>query len=168
MLMPHHRELWESGLTYLHVAPLPHANAVVFAIAGVWGLRAALRAALAHRYLSAITITLTACAALGIALFAEADARSRFYQYLRVRHILARHGWKPRIVDPLLYSRCQRDAARVAATQTGYRDEIDRYFYDQGYRWYHVVPDALVKDPTYFFNRQFLQSSFFVRNHRKL
>lgn len=165
--MPHHRELLESGLTYLSVAPLPHANAVVFGVAGIWGLRAAVRAARAHRYAVALIITFATFAAFGIALFAEADARSRFYQYRRVRHILARHGWKPRIVEPLLYSRCQRDAARVTAAQTGYRDEIDRYFYEQGYRWYHVIPDALVKDPTYFFNRQFLQSSFFVRNHRK-
>ena len=57
-------------------------------------------------------------------------------------------------------SRCQRDAALLAARQAGCRDQARRVFRDLGYRWYHILPDAIVANPLYFFHPRFLRSTF--------
>lgn len=159
-------KVWDTILTYIEVAPLPHSNALFFGISGVIALKTGIKRFWQRKHLRGIVYSCGGVVSVGISIFAEADARSRFRQYQRIRALLTKRGWKQRIVEPLLYSRCQRDAAKVAAARTGYNAEITAYFREKGYRWYHVVPDALVKDPAYIFNRHFLESSFFVKEHR--
>lgn len=106
----------------------------------------------------------------GIALFAEADARSRLHEYRHIKRMFFRFGWEERIIAPLSASRCQRDSAKIAAIHAGYEQQIQDYFFGQGYRWYHIIPDAVLKDPRYIFSHRFFRSSFLVkkdRHHRR-
>ncbi len=158
--------VWNNILTYIEVAPLPHSNALFFGVSGIIAIKAAVQRFIERKHMVGVAYSFGGMLSVGISIFAEADARSRFQQYKRIRDILHRRGWRHRIVEPLLYSRCQRDAAKVAAARTGYTAELTAYFREKGYRWYHLVPDSLVKNPAYIFNRHFLQSSFFVKAYK--
>lgn len=153
-------------LTYIQVAPFPHSSAAIFGITGIIACNAAIRRFSRRNHVVGVAYSFGAMLSLGIAVFAEADARSRFQEYKRIRAVLVRSGWKQRIIEPVSYSRCQRDTALVAATRAGYGAEITQFFRNKGYRWYHIIPDALLKKPTYMFSRQFVRSSFFVKAYK--
>jgi len=97
---------------------------------------------------------------LVVALFALADAAARYREYRRIRSILLRYGYKDRILKPLSTSRCQRDAALLAARETGHGGRARAYFTSLGYRWYHILPDRVVRNPFLFLRPGFLRSSF--------
>jgi hypothetical protein len=94
-----------------------------------------------------------------------ADGWSRFQNYKRVKDQLFMYGFQPRIMIAYMGSKCQRLAAIAAAEELGWEDETQKFFYDQGYRWYHWVPDFMMKDPmfmirNYFWQRTFLEKSY--------
>ncbi|MDD3313510.1 hypothetical protein [Pseudodesulfovibrio sp.] len=97
---------------------------------------------------------------LVVALFALADAAARCREYRRIRAILLRYGYSNRILEPLASSRCQRDAALLAARETGHGGRARAYFASLGYRWYHILPDRVVRNPFIFLRPGFLRASF--------
>lgn len=96
-------------------------------------------------------------------ILCQADALSRYREFKRVRRMLARHGFSPRVFRLLAASRCQRDAALLAASEAGCRPQARGVFRDLGYRWYHILPDAIVANPFFFFHPRFLRSTFLPR-----
>lgn len=111
------------------------------------------------RFTGCIFTLLAALFVWGIVL-CQADAFSRFREFKRLRAILLRYGFHPRALHPLSTSRCQRDAALLAATETGFRKQAHHYFMAQGYRWYHIIPNALLSNPLHFFHPEFLRVTF--------
>jgi len=97
---------------------------------------------------------------LVVALFAMADAAARYREYRRIRAILLRYGYSDRILEPLATSRCQRDAALLAARETGHGSRARAYFASLGYRWYHILPDRVASNPLVFLRPGFLRASF--------
>lgn len=95
-----------------------------------------------------------------VALFAMADGVSRYREYKRIKAMFAKYGFNERILEPLARSRCQRDAAMLAARETGWDHPARRYFADLGYRWYHILPDTVVRNPLAFLRPSFLRTSF--------
>ena len=57
-------------------------------------------------------------------------------------------------------SRCQRDAAIMAASEAGFRDKVCSFYRAMGYRWYHILPDRVVADPMYLLHPNFLRTTF--------
>jgi len=101
----------------------------------------------------------------GIAVFAEFDAVSRFRQYQRAKKSFIDKGIDYRMVDMMLPSRCQRDALQVAANDSGFREEVAIYISKRGYRWYNLLPDFVLKNPSYIFTPEFWKTSFFVKKN---
>lgn len=97
---------------------------------------------------------------LVVALFAVADGISRHREYKRIKAMFHKFGYKERILEPLARSRCQRDAALFAADETGYGPRARAYFAQLGYRWYHILPDTVMRNPLVFLRPSFLRSSF--------
>lgn len=97
---------------------------------------------------------------LVVAFFAMADAVSRRRECERIQRMLLKYGYCERILEPFARSRCQRDAAIFAAEEVGYGDSARCYFSDLGYRWYHILPDLVVRNPLCFLRPSFLRSSF--------
>lgn len=95
-----------------------------------------------------------------VALFALADAISRHRECQRIKQMLIKYGYSERIMEPLSQSRCQRDAAIFAAEQVGHGDSARAYYYDRGYRWYHILPDLVMRNPLSFLSPRFLRASF--------
>ncbi len=97
---------------------------------------------------------------LVVALFAMADAVSRRRECERIKAMFLKYGYSERILEPLARSRCQRDAALFAADEVGYGASARKYFAQLGYRWYHILPDLVMRNPFALLRPSFLRSSF--------
>jgi len=148
-------------LRYLQAAPFPHLTTLkVSALSVVTGLEARLVLADPEpSWLAWGWVALSGLFAWGVVL-CQADALSRYREFKRLCGLLSRYGFRPRVFRLVASSRCQRDAALLAARQAGCRDQARRVFRDLGYRWYHILPDAIVANPLYFFHPRFLRSTF--------
>lgn len=145
---------------YVRAAPWPYATGAA-SLALAFGLKTA---GAAH-WSSGDVPTATALGWWGlcwlvVAVFALADGVSRHREYKRTKAMLEKYGFSERILRPLARSRCQRDAALHAARETGHLDLARFYFHGLGYRWYHILPDLVVRNPFAFVSPSFLRTSF--------
>lgn len=155
------RPAFQAFARYLRVAPFPHLSTVkISGLTVVAGGQA--RFVLTQPEISWaawVWVALTGLFAWGVVL-CQADAFSRYREFKRLRRLLLRYGFKPALFRLVAASRCQRDAALLAAREAGCRTQARRVFQDLGYRWYHILPDAIVANPLYFFHPRFLRSTF--------
>ncbi len=103
-----------------------------------------------------------------IPVFAQLDARSRYQNYKLLRDLFYLYGFKYRFVRALRHSRCQRDAAYVAALESGFSTRLSRYYLKCGYRWYHLLPDFIWTKPAYLLSRHFWKTTFFARTYHSV
>lgn len=161
----HFQKMWRTAMSelfrYLRVAPFPHLTTLkVAALAVVSGCEAWLFLEQPEfSWVAWVWIVLTGLFAWGVVL-CQADAFSRYREFKRLRHLLHRYGFRPGIFRLVAASRCQRDAALLAAGETGCRAQARRVFQELGYRWYHILPDAIMANPFVFFHPRFLRSTF--------
>gem|GEM_PF-606306 len=145
---------------YLRAAPFPHVSTVLaLCAAGFFG-GAGFEAF--EREIAAAGWALTGMASgwLAAAGLCQADACSRYREYRRVKAIFLRRGFCRRTLRVMSGSRCRRDAALLAAGETGHSVCASRYFWELGYRRRHLAPDALASDPWRLFDRRFLHTTF--------
>lgn len=145
---------------YLRTAPLPHATGGVSALIGAGLVRVALEALAEEALAMGVLLFMPASGWFGLALLCGADGLSRYREYLRMRRMLDRWGFAPRLLRPLASSRCQRDAAMQAAREAGCADKTRAYYRKLGYRWYHLLPDRVVANPLAFLDTRFLRTTF--------
>jgi len=98
-------------------------------------------------------------------LFAQLDARSRFQNYKLVKDHLYIYGFQTRIVKPFMKSRCQRDAAKTAAEELGLSNQCREFFRSNGYKWYHLFPDVILKKPSILLTKNFWITTLFTRTY---
>ena len=98
-------------------------------------------------------------------IFPQCDARSRYQNYKQVKDHLFMYGFQPRIIKPFSFSRCQRDAVLAAAEELGMKKECQQYFFEQGHRWYHLLPEFLYPKPGYLFRKAFWLNTFFAKHY---
>ena len=103
------------------------------------------------------------CATMPI--FAELDALGRYQNYKQIKDVLHKMGFDERLLKPFLHSKCQRDAIRVAAKDLKMTTEVKESFYRKGYRFYHILPDAFVKNPLVLFKKQFWNKILFTKHY---
>lgn len=102
---------------------------------------------------------------ISMPLFPQLDARSRYQNYKMLRDQFYFYGFQPRIVKPFLKSRCQRDAAIAAAIELGLANACKKYFYEKGYRWYHLFPDFIFIRPQFLLCKHFWSTTFFAKKY---
>jgi hypothetical protein len=134
--------------------------AVMAVVAALWlGVfcTASVRAALAMAGASAGGAVLSVC-----------DALSRLTDARRVRRLLARRGFDPRVFDAMAGSRCQRDAALCAAREAGCLGAAQAHFRSRGFAWYHLLPRGTGRTPWRLLTPRFFKGSFlaFLRTRR--
>ncbi|HEY0433166.1 MAG TPA: hypothetical protein VGC95_04805 [Chitinophagaceae bacterium] len=103
---------------------------------------------------------------VGMPLFAQLDARSRYQNYKLIKDNLYRYGFQKRILRPFIKSRCQRDAIRAAAMELGMLDVCRDFFRTQGYRWYHMLPDVVFDQPSVLLTKNFWVTTLFEKNYQ--
>ena len=101
------------------------------------------------------------CGSVGMVALALLDARSRLQDYRRAKDMFFENGFKSRIAKIYIHSRCQRDAARVAAKDLGLLEQLDDFYQTQGYRWYHILPDFVLNKPWIVFSRRYWRKTLF-------
>jgi hypothetical protein len=111
--------------------------------------------------LSSAQYGLLSCWSIGIVVLALLDARSRFQDYKRAKDLFFENGFKTRIAKIYIHSKCQRDAARVAAKDLGLLEQLDYFYQRQGYDWYHIIPDIIIKKPWIVFSRRYWRKTLF-------
>ena len=103
---------------------------------------------------------------LTIPFFAEFDAKGRYENYKQVKDSLFKMGYDVRLIKPFMYSKCQRDAVLVAAKDLDCKQEVQNYYYKNGYRWYHILPDAFVRNPLVLFRKIFWTKILFTKHYQ--
>lgn len=142
------------------VAPLPHATGSVSALLGADIAACSLDLLADGALLAGLGLALPASGWFGLALLCVADGYCRHREYLRLKSVLIRRGFHPRLLGPVATSRCQRDAALAAARELGHLPRARAHFHALGYRWYHLLPDGAVDNPMRFFDPAFLKTTF--------
>ncbi len=84
---------------------------------------------------------------LSIPFFSELDAYGRYQNYKQIKDNLYVYGFDRRLIKPFMYSKCQRDAVLAASYDLNCQEQVKAFYYEKGYRWYHILPDAFVNKP---------------------
>ena len=94
------------------------------------------------------------------------DGWSRFQNYKRAKDQFYIHGFNRRIANTYIGSKCQRNAAIVAAEELGIGEKVKDYYVTKGVKWHHFVPYYMVKNPLFFFSDIFWSRSFLEKNYK--
>lgn len=103
---------------------------------------------------------------LSLPVLSQLDARSRYQNYKQIKDQLYIYGCNTLIFQPVLKSRCQRDAALISAKELGLYKFCDDIFKKNGYRWYHLLPDFVFKKPQFLITKYFWASTFFAPTYK--
>lgn len=98
-------------------------------------------------------------------IFSLLDARSRYQNYKMAKDRLYKYGFDARLLKPFIYSRCQRDAIAAAVGDLELRKEWTALKHKMGFRWYHLLPDMVIKNPWLLFTRDYWSKTLFVRKY---
>jgi len=151
---------------YLGAAPWPNATCAASAVVGAVLLEAAFELWEATRLCGGL-LFLVCLGWIGLSVLCQADALGRYGEYLRLKAVFLRKGACPRVLRLVSGSRCQRDAALFAAREAGCGEEAAAFYRAMGYRWRHLLPDAIMRNPLFFFNPAFLRATFFSGVRRR-
>jgi hypothetical protein len=75
---------------------------------------------------------------------------------------LFKYGFDARLLKPFVYSRCQRDAIGVAAADLELGKEWAELKYEMGFRWHHLLPHIVIRNPRLLFTRDYWSKTLFV------
>lgn len=114
--------------------------------------------ALIYSYLTLFCFTLP--------FFSQFDARSRYQNYKILKDKLHVYGFDQRMIYPFVYSRCQRDAIKVAAADMHFLHEFKTCIFNMGFRWYHILPRMVVKNPKLLFAKMYWKKTLFVKSYK--
>ena len=103
---------------------------------------------------------------LTLPFFSEMDALGRYQNYKQIKDKLYSLGYDERLLNPLMHSKCQRDAVIMAAEDLNCKIEVKRYFYKSGYRWYHIFPDSFMNNPLVLFKKVFWTRILFTKHYK--
>jgi hypothetical protein len=97
--------------------------------------------------------------------FSQLDARSRYQNYKMAKDRLFYYGFDARLLKPFVYSRCQRDAIGLAACDLEFKKEWEQFTHELGFRWYHLLPDILIRNPRLLFTKDYWIKTLFVNTY---
>ena len=99
-------------------------------------------------------------------IFAELDAYGRYQDYKLIKETIYKNGYDDRLIKIFMSSKCQRDSVLVAVDDLMYRNRTEDFFYNKGYRWYHILPDPFVKNPLVLFKKEFWYRILFTKKYQ--
>ena len=120
-------------VNFLKVSPAPQFIAFMNLVLAASLGSIAVKEASSGNYVAAIGSAGTPLLFIALSGFSEALAAANFSEYKKIKQALTRHGWDERIIETKSHTWCQRNTARVAAINCGYKQEIDQYFREHEY-----------------------------------
>lgn len=88
-------------------------------------------------------------------VLSQIDALSRFREFKRSLIFFKNNGIRYSFVKAKMHSRCQRDAVLYAAKKLKLHEFIQDFYRKMGYRWYHIIPDEIIKNPLFLLSSKF-------------
>lgn len=159
------RVVYERILRYLKVGSFLHFMSVLSVVILFLSARIAFEFFQENLFMHSFLWGALALWALTIPFFSQFDAYGRYQNYKQIKDALFEMGYDARLIKPFMRSKCQRDATVVAGNDLGHETEIRDYFYSQGYRLYHILPDAFVKNPLVLFYSLFWKRILFTKRY---
>ena len=159
------RVTYERAVRYLKVGAFLHGISVVSMIILVISAQIAFEFFQEEFFAESLLWGALALWALTIPFFSQFDAYGRYQNYKQIKDALFEMGYDSRLIRPFMYSKCQRDAVVIAGDDLGLGSEVRTYYRGQGYRWYHVLPDAFVKNPLVLFHGLFWKRILFTKHY---
>lgn len=156
------KDTLETAVNYIRVSPILHSATVLTGVAGIGSAYAAIDQFSQGNNELGFLCSGLAFVSSGASVLFQREAVSRFREYHRVKRLFRAYGWDTKIASYMESSACQRRAAEVAAEQVGLSKEIKDYFNARGHRWYHIIPDPVVQDPSLLFKLDFWRQAFRV------
>jgi hypothetical protein len=141
---------------FLHIVALFAFSITIFSVVKLSVLTAAAAASMYLFWGSMVLVFGSMC------VLAELDGFSRYQNYKQVKDQVFINGYQKRLLKPLTRSSCQREAAILACEELGLGAEVKNYFWEKGYRWYHIIPDFVFEYPFFFFSFFFWRTTFFT------
>ena len=157
----------ESMVKYVRVSPLLHSSSLVTSGVGIYSTIESIQNFSDGNYLSGSLYAAVSAVGYAATTIFQLDSRARFRLYERLVKIFEERGYNERVLEIMTTSRCQRGAAKYAAADVGLKDEVDNFFTEKGYRWYHLIPNKLLESPSYIFNVDFWKQSLSAKKVRK-
>ena len=151
---------------FFKVALLLHLTAIGGLVFFFWFARMMLSAFEQHQAFYFFLYGSIAGYGLVFFFFAQLDAYSRYQNYKKAKDLFYENGFKTRIVNLFINSLCQRDAIKVAALDLGFQKELSRYYHQQGYKWFHVLPDFISYRPSIVFTRNYWEKTLFEKRYK--
>ena len=102
---------------------------------------------------------------LSLPVFAEMDAVGRYQDYKKIKDVIFKYGFDARLLRPFMNSKCQRDSILAASKDLKYLKKTRLLFYNEGYRWYHVLPGKFIKNPLIIFRNEFWYKILFANTY---
>ena len=159
------RVAYERSLRYLKVGAFLHLMSVLSILILVISTRIAMEFFREELFTQSLAWGALALWAFTVPFFSQFDAFGRYQNYKQIKDSLYEMGFDTRLIKPFMHSKCQRDAVVIAGDDLGYGSEIRNYFRDQGYRRYHLLPDAFVKNPLVLFYGIFWKRILFTKHY---
>ena len=159
------RVAYERILRYLKVGAFLHVMSILSVMILIVSARIAVEYYLEELFITSFLWGALALWALTIPFFSQFDAYGRYQNYKQIKDALFEMGYDERLIRPFMHSKCQRDAVLIAGDDLGTGSEVRTYFRNRGYRWYHVLPDAFVKNPLVLFHSLFWKRILFTKRH---
>lgn len=153
---------YKRAIRFINIAVLLHITSLLGILLSVYFGHLA-RAALIQAHLFCFFVY-GALSVWGVSLifFSQMDALSRFQNYKLVKDLLFENGFRKRIVNLFISSRCQREAVKVAASDLGMSHELNAYYKSLKYQWFHVIPDRIYSHPDVLFTSRYWKQTFFA------
>jgi hypothetical protein len=156
---------YERFLRYLKVGSFLHFMSVLSVVILIVCVRIATEFFQEDLYLESYLWAALALWAFTIPFFSQLDAYGRYQNYKQIKDALYEMDFDKRLIRPFMYSKCQRDAVVIAGDDLGFGNEIRAFYRDQGYRWYHILPDAFVRNPLVLFKGLFWKRILFTKRY---
>ena len=153
-------------IIFLRIAYLLHFMAIAGLLLFYYAGQYAIQIYPKGNWLQFSIATFASLYGLSLPFFAEFDARSRYQNYKLVKDKLYEYGYESRLLKPFVFSRCQRDAVQVAAQHLNYEKECKSFFYESGFRWYHILPRILIIYPKTILTSKYWKQTLFVAHYK--
>lgn len=160
------RVAYERVLRYLKVGAFLHLMSFLSVLILFISVRIAFEFLQEELFVESFLWGALALWALTIPFFSQFDAYGRYQNYKQIKDALFEMSYDNRLIKPFMYSKCQRDAVVIAGDDLGYGREVRTYFRDQGYRWYHILPDAFIRNPLVLFYGIFWKRILFTKHYK--
>lgn len=157
---------WMRIIRYLQTGLLLHLMAVLGIIGFVVFIKLTLRSFEQGNVFFIVLNSYLTLYFLSLPFFSQLDARSRYRNYKMIKDKFYQYGFDERIVRPFIFSRCQRDAIFIAAKDLNLTKELNICFYNMGFRWYHILPHLVVKNPKILLTKSYWQKTLFVKSYK--